>query len=650
MCGIFGIFNLDSKSLDISELLVPTKIMRHRGPDDEGYFLYNTVDRKHGFFSHFESTSPIRARYPILENTICADLGFGFRRLSIIDVTESGHQPMFFEERGVVIVFNGEIYNYLELRDELLNYGFSFETNSDTEVILKAYSLWGEKCVNKFNGMWAFAIWDTVQEKLFCSRDRFGIKPFYFIKSEKSFAFASEIKSLLGIIKPRENFRTLSKFFYNGVGDDTDQTFFEGIFQLKASHSLLLTKETFGTYQYYTINPKKTVLSFDESKEELKDLFYNSVSLRQRSDVPYGYALSGGIDSSSIVCTAANIGSNILKANTFSMIYPGSRVDESLFIKDVIDKTNFNSFFVSPSGADIMAELDRFVYHQEEPFAGLSYFGEYKLRELIKLNNVTVSLEGQGADELFTGYNNLIPYYFRDLIRKGKFAKLSSEISAFEKMFPTSLSKQVMRFIKDILINQGLKKPNNAIAYINYEFIFENYSPDYEPLDFRTDSSLNNELLRQLRKTSLPQQLIRADKNSMAFSVECRFPFLDYRIVEFAYSLPYHYKINKGTTKFILREAFKDVLPKSIYNRKDKIGFALPSEGWVDKKMVLFLKQLIDSFPEMESDLLDIKHFKSYYLSDRSDSVQNIDWRFWKTFSYLIWYNRFIKNPEIISK
>lgn len=649
MCGIFGIFNLDSKNVDISELLNSTKIMRHRGPDDEGYYLYNTSSKVHGFYSHQDSTPKISARFPMLENSISADLGFGFRRLSIIDISESGHQPMFFKDRGLVIVFNGEIYNYLELRVELLSFGYTFETNSDTEVILKAYTQWGEECVNKFNGMWAFAIWDELNERIFCSRDRFGIKPFYFIKTGSRFAFASEIKSLLGFVERDENIKTLSKFFFNGVGDDTDETFFKDVFQLRASHSLSIGKGFLRIYQYYKIAPKKNLFTFDDAKTELRTLFYDAIMLRQRSDVPYGYALSGGIDSSSIVCAAANISEDVSNSNTFSMIYPGSSVDESYFIKEVLRITKFNSYFVSPSGMDIINDLDQFVYHQEEPFAGLSYFGEYKLRELIKSNGITVSLEGQGADELFTGYNNLIQHYFRDLIRRGKFIQLNNEITAFEKMFPTNFSKQVVRFLKDLILRDRPQKLKNSERYINYENILKNYTPQIETLDFVTDSSLNNELLKQLRYTSLPQQLIRADKNSMAFSVECRFPFLDYRIVEFAFTLPFQFKINRGTTKLILRETFKDILPSSIYSRKDKIGFALPSVGWVDEKMANPLKQMVDSLPDLGSDLLNIKNFKATYLDEKTDFPRKLDWRFWKTLSYLLWRKMFIHNSISIN-
>ena len=395
MCGICGIIN-SVTLIDTDQLLSMTRVLRHRGPDDEGFILGNTERNIVKAFQHDETIKSIKSRIPRLENNFNANIGFGFRRLSILDLSENGHQPMQFEEAGLWIVFNGEIYNYLELRDELKQYGYKFNSNTDTEVILKAYHNWGEDCVNKFNGMWAFAILDFKNKKLFCSRDRFGIKPFYYNYEQNShFIFASEIKSILQVIKSKPDRQTLFDSFASGYSDHNERTFFENIKQLQGGHNLILQNGNLSIQCFYKIKSQPCKDSFEKAKKKLRELLFDAVRIRLRSDVPLGYALSGGIDSSSIVVIAAKINSG--SNNTFSMIYPGDKIDESFYIKKVIEKTGLNHHFVSPTQEDFLKDLDNFIWHQEEPFFGTSYFGEFKLRELIRKNNVTVSLEGQGC-------------------------------------------------------------------------------------------------------------------------------------------------------------------------------------------------------------------------------------------------------------
>ena len=311
-------------------------------------------------------------------------------------------------------------------------------------------------------------------------------------------------------------------------------------------------------------------------KRKSRELLFDAVKIRLRSDVPLGYALSGGIDSSSIVGIASKINSG--SNNTFSMIYPGDNVDESFFMNKVIEKTGVNHHYVTPTPEDFLKDLDNFIWHQEEPFIGTSYFGEFKLRELIRKNNVTVSLEGQGADEIITGYTSLLNPYFFDLISNFKVQKFIKEYRNFNN-YLTSPAK----IIKAYLLRN--KKSDSTFLdkkypYLNSEFFneIENYGDVLE--NFKSGSHLNDVLYEMLLYTSIPQQLVRADKSSMAFSVECRFPFLDYRLVEYAINLSYDYKTKNGLTKYILREAMKDLLPVEVYNRKDKIGFAIPNNSF----------------------------------------------------------------------
>jgi asparagine synthase (glutamine-hydrolysing) len=637
MCGICGIVK-SNNLIDANQLLSMTRVLRHRGPDDEGFIL---GDKKKNIFTalhHDETIDSIKSKTPKLGNNFNANLGFGFRRLSILDLSENGHQPMQFDEAGLWIVFNGEIYNYIEIRAELIAKGYTFKSNTDTEVILKAYHKWGEDCVHKFNGMWAFAIWDSKDKKLFCSRDRFGIKPFYYhYNQQKQFLFASEIKSILQVINSKPDKQTLFDSFAYGYSDHNERTFFEDIKQLRGGHNLILQNGTLSIYRYYKIKSQPCQDSFETAKEKLRELLFDAVKIRLRSDVPLGYALSGGIDSSSIVGIASKINSG--SNNTFSMIYPGDNVDESFYIMKVIDKTGVNHHFVSPTQDDFINDLDNFIWHQEEPFIGTSYFGEFKLRELIRKNNVTVSLEGQGADEIITGYTSLLYPYFFDLISNLRLQKLSNEFKHFKNYLgsPTNI-------LKAYLLRKRKTDERNLLRkypYLNKGYFNKTYDDIPEFDSFNSTSHLNDELYKMLIYSSIPQQLVRADKSSMAFSVECRFPFLDYKVVEYAINLSYDYKTKNGLTKYILREALKDLLPPEIYDRKDKIGFAIPTNSFNSIKIKEYIYSLLDNFKDEDFQFINKQEFLDQYFTNSEENI--LDWKFWKTISVLLWQNTFFK-------
>lgn len=635
MCGICGIISFQN-NIKTDELLKMTRVLRHRGPDDEGFFLTSIKKNNAQSFHHDETIEIIKNKIPRLENDINADIGFGFRRLSILDLSENGHQPMQFEEAGLTIVFNGEIYNYIELREELNVEGYTFNSNTDTEVILKSYHKWGEDCVHKFNGMWAFAIWDSKNKKLFCSRDRFGIKPFYYHYSrQKQFLFASEIKSILQIIKSETDRQTLFDSFANGYSDHSERTFFEAVKQLRGGHNLIFQNGNLSIYRYYKIKCQPSGDSFETAKEKLRELLFDAVKIRLRSDVPLGYALSGGIDSSSIVGIASKINSG--SNNTFSMIYPGNSVDESFFINKVIEKTGVNHHFVSPTPEDLLNDLDKFIWHQEEPFFGTSYFGEFKLRELIRKKNVTVSLEGQGADEIITGYTSLLLPYFFDLISNLRIKNFIEEYRFFKNYVG-----ELARIIKSY-IQRSRKEDNSRNVFKKYPYLNNDYfaetkdTPDFDTLN--SGSYLNDKLYEMLFYTSIPQQLVRADKNAMAFSVECRFPFLDYRLVEYAMSLPYHYKTKNGLTKYILREAMKELLPQEVYNRKDKIGFAIPNNSFNSAEIKEYFHELISTTNNERYQFINKRLLKGKYFSKQDNST--LDWKFWKVVSVILWVDKF---------
>jgi asparagine synthase (glutamine-hydrolysing) len=634
MCGFTVIWNFDGRKINPEVLVSMNNIIRHRGPDDEGFFIADTLSGNAGSFHGDDTLPEIRAVTPHISQAMVGDLAMGFRRLSIIDLSANGHQPMCDVSERWWIVFNGEIYNYPELRQELMAEGITFLSGSDTEVILYAYQKWGEDCVSHFNGMWAFVIYDKLEKKMFCSRDRFGIKPFYYIyEPGKLFACASEIKALLHLIPFEPEIPMIRDYFVTGVTAHTEHTFFNGISQLRAGHSLRLTNGRFHCESWYQPNPLENHLSFGEACEEFRHLLGDSVRLRQRSDVPYGYALSGGIDSSSIVCAARELSPGNSNT-TFSLVFPGRKEDESKYIKSVIDHTGFRSEFVTIGPDDLANDLEKFAFHQEEPFGGISYYGEFKLRELIRNSGVTVSLEGQGADEIITGYSSTLPYYFYDLIRQLKFVQLSKEVGAFNTMTGLTM-KQVMRSFASFLLKRKSRVHLQKYPFLNPEFLKDQGTVGFSEMNFpRSGSFLTSELNKLLFVTSIPEQLLRADKSAMAFSVESRFPFLDYRLVEFAMGLPYHFKTGNGTTKLILREAMKQSLPAKIYNRKDKIGFAVPASQWINPALWEKLSEYMDS--NAWNEIIDKAAFKRKY-----PDKESVDWKFWKTISLIVWKKEF---------
>jgi asparagine synthase (glutamine-hydrolysing) len=633
MCGFTGLLNLDHRPINPELIRAMNDCIRHRGPDDEGYLFVDTVGKKRLHCSGNDTLDELKQSLPGMDHEMHADLALGFRRLSILDLSSCGHQPMQDESGRYWIVFNGEIYNYIELREELKQSGYSFRSGTDTEVILNAFKHWGEDCLHRFNGMWAFVIFDSHSGNLFFSRDRFGIKPLYYVYlPNKMLAFASEIKPLLLLLPFSINYSVVSDYLGKEITNHGGETFFSNIQQLLPGSKASLTAGKWNTSNYYKLSYKPVEDSFSKAVEHFRDLFSDAVRLRQRSDVPFGYALSGGVDSSSIVCTASRQKS-IESDMTFSLIFPGRREDESVYIQEVINHTKFQSKFVTVGSQDFERDLDPFLLTQEEPFLGLSYYGEYKLRELIRNSGVTVSLEGQGADEIVTGYLFLLPHYYQDLIRGRRIATLRNEINAFSPFTGKNFSDTLFSYIK---------------RYVGLEATPGTVKPDYYRMgefqagipsrlaekEYFSGSALNDALYDLLTRTSIPEQLVRADKNAMAFSVESRFPFLDYRLVEYAMGLPYQYKMCHGNTKYVLREAMREYLPANIYKRRDKVGFAVPNTNWLNQSLWEKINDGIASSSSIPG--IDMTLFRKVYKDKRY-----LDHEFWKIASFVLWQYAF---------
>ena len=647
MCGHCGIFNINGNAINKRSLNTMNDLIKHRGPDDEGYVLINT---ENGSASHAwgnDTAEEIRRETPFLLDAEDYNLGIGFRRLSILDLSAKGHQPMSDDSGEIHIVFNGEIYNYVEIRDELLRKGYSIKSNTDTEVIIYSYKEWGEKCVERFNGMWSFAIWDNRVKKLFCSRDRFGIKPFYYFESDNKFVFGSEIKSVISIISPEINKDTLFRYLFFNEVDNTNETFFADVKQLRGGCNLIIENGEIEIRKYYYLKNNIKKNRKGNFISEFRDLLTSAIKLRLRSDVEVGYALSGGVDSSSIVTTASTV-SDSNNHSTFSIVYPGLNIDESFYIDRVLHKTKFNNYKYTPNSSELIKDLDDFIWYQEEPVLDLSYYNEYKLRKLTRKKNVVVSLEGQGADEIVTGYRSFVFPYLCDLLDCFKLLKLLRELRNFKDLSQISLKTFILRYLLSKLPDSLSYKIKRYYKIKNESLLKESFFNDNQKDNknsIKIGANLNNALYNSLNYLSIPSQLIRADKSAMASSIECRFPFLDYRLVELSFSLPGKMKMNNGITKVILREAVKDRLPTEIYERMDKKGFLSPQSEWIREQKDFFSK-IVYSEQFKNCGFINWKVFEEKYkkLLEGDNSESN---KIWRILGVYLWIEKMINKRSI---
>jgi asparagine synthase (glutamine-hydrolysing) len=624
MCGILGLITLNGLKVNAAAIRKMNSLQKHRGPDDEGYVFYDTKKKDLCAAVGDDTMSEWKNKLPYSDICNGFDLALGFRRLSIVDLSYHGHQPMSYANSKLWIVFNGEIFNYAEIKDELLSLGYTFETNSDTEVILAAYHRWGKDCLNRFNGMWAFAILDVQKGSLFLARDRFGIKPLYLLqRNGKEIAFCSEIKPLIAAFECTVNHKAVGDYLFHGMTNHTSTTFWNEINQLPSGCYATIENGEINIDRYYSISEDRFEGNFTEACQTFTEILSHSLKLRQRSDVKLGFALSGGLDSSALLGLSRKIEPSE-NTTTYSLIFPGSPEDESRFMDAATNMHQTPAVKFSFSPEELLRELDAFCLSQEQPFGGLSYYGEYKLKQKMHESGVVVSIEGQGADEIISGYNNLIPFFFADLLSDGKLKSFAGQAGYFSQ----SVFEALQPALRIILQRHHII--TNSVNLNKYPSLDSRLFPvsEEEVLNRKNKGYLNEELKKQLLKTSLPEQLIKADKSSMNFSIEARFPYLDYRLVNFANTLPYHFKINKRS-KHILRESLRDVLPEMIYKRQDKIGFAVPVKQLASPRLYSEVKERLKN---TEFPGFDFTNFEKEY----SDN-EKMDWRYWKVASLILW-------------
>jgi asparagine synthase (glutamine-hydrolysing) len=597
MCGIAGIASLGKQpSIDPFWAKRMADTLRHRGPDDEGFATF-TEDSFHCFGGNDTPSEVFESQFPFSPNaphtTHHAPLLLAHRRLSIQDVSPAGHQPMCDTSTRFWIVFNGEVYNYLEIGSELKTLGHSFVSHSDTEVVLHAYMQWGKNCIQKFNGMWAFVIYDHHENTLFCSRDRFGVKPFYYFLSEHFFAFASEQKALITLpfLQKKLDEEAVYDYLVLGETEREEQGFFENILELLPSHRLSVNLNT-GKVQkerYFTLNHSPEFGSFNATTSsrhvaKIKDLLAESVRLRLRSDVPVGACLSGGIDSSSVVCLANQQRQSPSPFHVFTASYPGLEIDESAWAKVVVEATNTQWHTIETKAEDLLQQYETLVYAQDIPFLGSSTLSQHKVMELVQKTGIKVTLDGQGADELFSGYNRHISIHLLELARHGKLPELIHYALSNDKTSADPTLKLLIRHLAEqfapSLSYKLLKSSNYHFSLLQPDF-WQLHRERYFEQRNENLFSLNESLQQEFTGWQLKYLMRTADRNSMWHSVESRVPFADdLPLAEYLSSVPAAYKIQQGKSKYLLRESMKGILPDPIRNRLDKKGFVTPEYLW----------------------------------------------------------------------
>ena len=576
MCGIAGILSENPDLVSGEKLVKMTDSIIHRGPDGYGHWISED-----------------------------GQIGFGHRRLSILDLSETGAQPMHYMGR-YTITFNGEIYNYLEIRDRLLEKGYRFRSNSDTEVLLALYDLKKENCLQDLDGMFAFAIYDNQSREIFCARDRFGEKPFFYTQFQGAFYFASEMKAFwsVGVIKTPDPEMIFNYLHFDLLDNHLDlgQTFFRGVRKLAPGNFLIWREGRFATKKYWDINPdiQYGSIGLEEAKEQFRALFIKSISRRLRSDVLVGSSLSGGIDSSLVVCVIDHLLKDHPESiqNTFSARFRNFHKDEGYFIQKVREKARITSHEVYCEMDDLETVFDKICHHQEEPFGSASVLVQYQVYELAKQTGVTVLLDGQGADEILAGYHPYFSTFFNE-IRKHSGKQFEKEFSAYAQLHEENtinlkipkpgLKKSMMAkfpILANKLSQQVVRRKMKNTVYMAENFFSEYKKCAHNGFNFDF-GNLNSHLYFSTFEVGLPTLLRYADRNSMAHSREVRLPFLSHELVEFVFSLPSELKIKDGWTKFLMRTSFQDLLPEEIAWRKDKIGFEPPQKSWMNSPSTL---------------------------------------------------------------
>lgn len=666
-----------------------TDIISHRGPDGEGFYIADSNQEKilggnNTKYDQAAISQPKSIYNPEGNITDHLDfelkLGLGQRRLAILDLSPLGQQPLAVANGNYWICYNGEVYNHAEIRQELEGLGYSFISHTDTEVILTAYQEWGKGCLSKFNGMFAFLIYDKLNNKLFIARDRFGIKPLYYHQDQHGIYFASEIKqfTVLPDWKAKLNHQRAFDFLVHGLIDHTCETLLQNVYQLRGGEFAeinlyqlpILQENGLVRQQWYELKDKsqccvsshphtqkeKCVLTqnkqdYAKACADFRNIFIDAVKLHLKADVEVGSCLSGGLDSSAIVSVMAKryaetAHDSNTKIKTFSACSQHKAFDESEYIHTVVEETKVTPFYCYPELVNLFAAVRKITWYQDEPFGSTSIYAQWQVFELAQHQHLKVMLDGQGADEALAGYHGL---YFQTLLNQfleqGKLGKFVKELYLLHKIHGFNFKLGILKAILSLFPHQ-IKNMVGKL-YGKQQYLINWLNPDklkYKIIDpfiatGLDKSNIKNTLYSQLVYNNLPMLLHWEDRNSMAHSIESRVPFLDHRLVEFIYALPDDYKISNGITKRILRDGLNGIIPDRIKMRMTKLGFVTPEEVWVRESSDLFRRELELAITKSQGILCREQVLQIF--SEVVDKKRPFDFWLWRIISFGQWLDLF---------
>ncbi len=652
MCGIAALYEPAAPAWFEETMRRMTTLVRHRGPDGEGLAFFR---RQTDALESIRVASPETPAGVDTQPGAPAGctLALGHRRLSILDLTTAGHQPMAAGD--LWLTFNGEVYNYLEIRAELVACGHSFHTGTDTEVILAAYREWGEACLARFNGMFAFVLVDCRRAHVFAARDRFGVKPLYLWPTPTGgLALASEIKQFT--VHPdwraRLNGQAAYDFLNWGLTDHTAATLFADVSQIRGGECLscpLAELPHARPRRWYELKPAPFSGDLASASVRFRELLDDSVRLRLRADVAVGTCLSGGLDSSAIACTMrAQLGdASGARQNTFSAYSDVARFDERRFIEDVVQKTGATPHHLVPASSELLTELDDLVWQQDEPFGSTSIYAQWCVYRLARQAGVVVMLDGQGADEALGGYHGYFGPRLAGLLAQGRLLTFAKESVALRRLHAMPYGRQ-LRIVANELLPPALADRLRRIAgrttqepdFIDFKRLGASPRlPQFGSVNLR--NPVRSLCVAQINSLCLPMLLHWADRDSMAHGIESRLPFLDYRLVEFCLGLPEEHKLSEGWTKRVLREGMRDRLPESVRLRRDKLGFATAEEVWMRTQQREAFIRLLDEAIAASQGILNA--------ATRAKALRILDGK--EPFSFFVWrvinFGRWLRRFEV---
>jgi asparagine synthase (glutamine-hydrolysing) len=646
MCGISGYFLTNTVETSVEKILRMTRIIAHRGPDDEGLTLISP-ESSHAIDLTTADSAKGVPHYQCAEadNRAPHRIAFGARRFSIVDISPAGHQPFWSHDRRVCVAFNGEIYNYVELRQELETLGHGFYTNSDTEVLVESYKRWGADCFRRFNGFWALSLYDMEKRAMLLARDRHGKAPLYITKTPNGLLWSSEIKGIFAAMGSSDyavRDQAVSDFILHGWRDVFHETFYDGIATFPNGAYAWIEPDGGYRPQKYWMLPQQRMkerdVSPDEAIEKFRDLLDDAIKIRLRADVPVGFELSGGMDSSAIVGLAAQ---TRIALHAFTVSFSGTGYDEEPFARKLVERyqDHINYTVLQPPEDDLFEQADEYIKLMEEPFHSPNMLTNQGIWREMSKAGIRVSMNGAAGDEVLAGYagDYYIPY-LRSLLREKRFSRFTKEFISFSEHRPGYFGIDYLRRIYRllparlrVLSNSPTAIPSSADPFIKPSQVQDLAGPSW---------NIHQRLIDNMGDWRMNYWLRSGNQSSMGVPVEVRAPFLDYRVVDFAFTLPVSYLIRDGWLKWILRESVKDVLPPEVVWRRNKLGFPFPYTEW----LLASRKRFFAMIGSLDCPYIDLPNLHAAY----SDLSRHNPVYLWRIMSVALWWKKMVQGDRLL--